>query len=153
MTAAPAANEGTNWSALGVGLAGLVNVILAKELTTASPRPRLPICTVTVCCPEALVPQGLSAAAAAGAKTETRSGGTGAAWVTVNVTPPITSVPVRDGPFTFGAATYCTDAGPVPLGGVTVSQLANDCAVQGHVGSVPITIWPVPPAAGTDALV
>src|SRR5215203_5319140 len=94
-------------------------------------------CTVTVPVPVVLLyPHGLGEVAMTGVK----SGGGGAACVTVNVSPAITRVPVRAGPLTFGVAVNVTDAGPAPLVGATLSQLANDCAVQAHVGSVPMTI-------------
>jgi hypothetical protein len=77
---------------------------------------------------------------------------TAPACVTVKVTPAITRVPVRDACPVLAVAVYWTEAAPDPLAGVTVSQAANDCAVQGQAASVPMTTCPDVAVAGTCAL-
>jgi hypothetical protein len=62
----------------------------------------------------------------------------------------MTSVPVRAAPVLASAVNW-TEAGPVPLEGVTNSQLSKDTAVHGQTDSVPIATDPEPPAAATAA--
>jgi hypothetical protein len=75
-----------------------------------------------------------------------------AAWLTVNVCPPIAIVPARVAGFGLAAALKLTVPGPLPLAPVvTVNQLVLLLtAVHEHpVGDVTV-VDPVPPAATTD---
>jgi hypothetical protein len=75
------------------------------------------------------------------------------AWLTVNIWPPIVNVPDR-AMLAVAAALYCTVPPPLPLApDVTVSQDALLVAVHGHPAPVVTVTLPVPPAAGTLALV
>jgi hypothetical protein len=78
-----------------------------------------------------------------------------AACVTVNVCPPIVSVPLRELALVFAAALNATVPVPVPLAPlVTVSQDALLLTpVQSHPVAVVTVVDPVPPAAVTDWLV
>ena len=70
-------------------------------------------------------------------------------WMTTNGCPATTAVPVRERPV-VAAAANATDAGPLPDGGLTVSQATLLAAVHGHAGVVVIAMEPFPPEAGTD---
>jgi hypothetical protein len=75
-----------------------------------------------------------------------------AAWLTVNVCPPIAIVPDRVVPLGFAAALKLTVPGPLPLApAVTVSQLVLLLtAVHAHPAGVVTDVEPVPPPATTD---
>ena len=70
-------------------------------------------------------------------------------WVTTNGCQATTAVPVRERPVVAAAANV-TDAGPLPDGGLTVSQATLLAAVHGHAGVVVMAMAPFPPEAGTD---
>jgi hypothetical protein len=79
--------------------------------------------------------------------------GSTAAWLTVNVSPPMVSVPVRAAPV-FAATLNATDALPVPLApDVIVIQGEVVSAVHEQVAPVDTVMVPVPPAPPTACAV
>jgi hypothetical protein len=75
-------------------------------------------------------------------------------WLTVNVSPPIVSVPTRACVAVFAAALNETVPFPLPLApAVTVSQLVLLVADHAHPVSVATDVEPVPPVAATVRLV
>jgi hypothetical protein len=75
------------------------------------------------------------------------------AWLTVNVCPPMSMVPLLGEALEFAAAEKTTVPLPEPdVPVVTAIQVALDCAVQAHPADAVTFVLPVPPAAATDAL-
>jgi hypothetical protein len=105
-------------------------------------------CVVTFTVP---VPPAASTAWLVGAIVYVHAGGGGGAagCVTVNVWPPIVSVPVRAAPV-FAAALNVTDPLPVPAApAVIVIHVALLVAVHAHAACVVTATFPVPPPAAT----
>ena len=75
-----------------------------------------------------------------------------AACVTVNVWPPIVSVPLRGVPLGFAVALKATEPVPLPLAPlVTVSQdVSLLTPVHAHPAGAVTAVDPVPPPATTD---
>ncbi len=77
-----------------------------------------------------------------------------AAWLTVNETPPIVTVPLRVWGVEFAAALNATVPFPLPLAPlVTVIHEALLVAVHAHPAPAVTVVDPVPPPTATDWLV
>jgi hypothetical protein len=78
-----------------------------------------------------------------------------AACVTVNVCPPIVSVPLRELVFGLDDALNATVPPPLPLAPLVTVNHAGSLlpAVHAHPASAVTVVDPVPPAATTDWLV